>query len=635
MPLVLERAVLHNSIIGARTIRDSAKSKGAGKCAAARAFFAGQASQVWRSLPIVIDYEGARELVFAEIQVLESTRVALLEAHGRRMAQPLHAIWDLPLNDHAAMDGFAVRSADTKNATAECPAQLKVSAPHFAGDASARKLSAGEAIPIATGAILPEGADAVIRVEEAIRKEQAILISHSYAPQHDIRRRGSEVRAGTLLVEQGQRIGAAEIAILAAFGQLAVDVIRCPRVHIIATGNELVAAEKADGKAQVDTNSPFLAARAREHGATPTLLGIVKDDPTNLRTQLESALADCDVLITSGGASVGQRDYVAPCLEELGIRWIFRKVAMKPGKPTCIGRIGSTWCVVLPGNPGAVATAFDVFVGPLLDRLQGVNQSGLHWVEARMDRPIEAHRSMTALLRGNARYSNHGIEASASSNQDSGQIVPLLRANTLIQIRARRAESSSQARVEVLLPRTWLASPPCPHLAVLGASGSGKTTLLTKLIARLASELRIAAIKHTHHDVSFDKPGKDSMRLAQAGAIAVALAGRSQLAIFQQPPANEIQLQIERSLPPGIDLILGEGFRAIDGPKILVHRQGLNLPEWIGDPEARAGLLAVATDDDEIIAGVPHFRRDNVEDLASIVVSWLRSTHVSAASWRS
>jgi molybdopterin molybdotransferase len=317
----------------------------------------------------------ARMAALEAISPATAIPLPLLEAHGRFLAAGVAASRALPGCDNSAMDGWAVRAEETRGANRDRPARLRVVDTVYAGHLPRCALKPGEAARVFTGAPLPSGADAVVRQEAARASADGAHVDLfiQVSPGHDLRRAGEEVAAGTALFPAGQRVDATVLGVLASLGEATALVRPAPRVAVVATGDELVPPGQPARPHQVfESNRVLVAALAREAGAEVSFLARSRDDEAELGGHLERLAPQVDVLITTGGASVGDRDCVKRVLTRLGARFLVDGVALKPGKPVAVARLGSTAVVVLPGNPGAATVAFDQFARPLLFKHQGV-----------------------------------------------------------------------------------------------------------------------------------------------------------------------------------------------------------------------------------------------------------------------
>lgn len=275
------------------------------------------------------------------------------------LAENIVADTDLPPFDRSQMDGFAVRSKDTENA----PVELRIVGESAAGHGWHNELKRGEAVRIMTGAPVPKGADAVIRVELTSETNDIVTIRESVKKGTSIVKRGAEIKSGKVVFKSGERITENMIATLASFGYAKVEVAVRPKISILATGSEIVDIAKKPKRDQIrNSNSVMLDVLCRKFGATPTILPIAKDDIADLKLQISNATKSSDIVIITGGVSVGKYDLTKGALNELGAEIYFEKVALKPGKPTVFGRLGKTLIFGLPGNPVSSAVAFHLFV---------------------------------------------------------------------------------------------------------------------------------------------------------------------------------------------------------------------------------------------------------------------------------
>jgi molybdenum cofactor synthesis domain-containing protein len=332
----------------------------------------------------------AIRLVIEKARELEAERVPLDEAAGRVLAEDVYADTDLPPFDRATMDGYAVRSEDLR----ETPARLRLVGEAAAGSGWRGTLGAGEAVRIMTGAPLPSGADSVQQVEVTRESEGGALVEIERAtePGQFYVPRGSEIRAGERVLEAGEVINAARAAVLASFGYASVPVGGRPRVAVLATGTELVPVNEKPGEDQIrDSNSYSLAAYARLAGAVVERLPFAGDDPELLRREIEEAAARADVLVLSGGVSMGRYDFTKAALHALGAEVFFERVALRPGKPTVFARLpGGALVFGLPGNPVSVSVTFNLFARAALLRMQGAPAAA----------PSEEHAVLTRAAKG-------------------------------------------------------------------------------------------------------------------------------------------------------------------------------------------------------------------------------------------
>ena len=377
----------------------------------------------------VISYEEALATVLRTAQRGDAAEVALVDCVGMALAEDVCADRDHPPFDRSAMDGYSVRSEDL----ARLPADLRVIEEVAAGHVPARRIGRGECAKVMTGAPVSEGADTVVIVEDtADLGSERVRILKAPPCESNICRQGEDCRRGDVIVPAGRMIRTQELAVLAAVGKTRVAVWRAPTVAVLSTGSEVVpvAADPRPGQVR-DSNAPVLAARLARMGISVTRLGIVHDDEEALRPVIERGL-EADVLLISGGVSMGDFDLVPGILRSLGVDILFEKVAMKPGKPTVLGRRGKTLVFGLPGNPVSVRVTTEVFVVPALKTMMGLSVDGPVMSRAILDETV-SHKSdrrshvPVRLARKDGRLTAEPIEY-----HGSGDIVALAGADALL-----------------------------------------------------------------------------------------------------------------------------------------------------------------------------------------------------------
>jgi molybdopterin molybdotransferase len=320
-----------------------------------------------------IPADQARRLLCEAVRPVPAEEVPLAEAGGRVLARDVTAPEDLPALARAAMDGYAVRSADLVGASAARPARLKLAAPVLMGAPPGRPLEAEDAAPIPTGGLLPPGADAVVMVEQASLDGESVVVGQAIEPGRHVLQPGDDLRRGALVVRAGKRLGAGDVAALAAFGWVRVPVHRRPRVAVLSTGVEICPPGETPPPGKVrDVNQYGLAAGTAAAGCEVTLAGITEDDPAALERALAGAAAGHDAVLVSGGSSIGGRDHTAEVLTRLAPDGLlFHGVRTRPGRPTLAARLGDTLVIGIPGVPAAALTIFQMFVRPTLRWLGG------------------------------------------------------------------------------------------------------------------------------------------------------------------------------------------------------------------------------------------------------------------------
>ena len=316
----------------------------------------------------------AIEIVLSQASHLGVESVQLKNSVGRFLAEDIIADTDLPPFDRAQMDGYAVRAADVANT----PARLRIAGESAAGAGWHHEISSGSAVRIMTGAPVPEGADAVQQVELTREVNGDVEILESVSSGRSIVRQASEIKAGETVLRAGEQISAAMIATLASFGYAEVKVGRRPRVAVMATGSELVDVDHKPARDQIrDSNNYTIEAYASQSNAIVARLPLAGDDTEELKRAMREAVEKCDVLITSGGVSMGVYDFTKAALKELGAEIFFERVALRPGKPTVFARLGKALVFGLPGNPVSVAVTFNLFARTALRAMQRATQPTL------------------------------------------------------------------------------------------------------------------------------------------------------------------------------------------------------------------------------------------------------------------
>ncbi len=323
----------------------------------------------------MLELEEAVARILADLPEPVGECVPLSEAHGRILLEPISAAVDVPMFDNSSVDGYAVRAADVAGANPSSPARLHLSGRIPAGEASAGELTAGACVRLFTGSPLPRGADAVVMQEETrIKPDQPdeVLVIEPVRPWENVRFRGEDVKRGTALVEAGAVLTIGRIALLAAVGVGWVNVGRRPVVGLLATGSELIDPGQPLAPGQIyESNRTGLAPLIERAGAMAKIFPIVPDAFEATRAALERAQDECDLVITCGGVSVGEMDFIKTAFEQLGGKLQFWKVAIKPGRPFVFGRGRDAWLFGLPGNPVSALVTFLLLARPALLRWQG------------------------------------------------------------------------------------------------------------------------------------------------------------------------------------------------------------------------------------------------------------------------
>lgn len=401
----------------------------------------------------LLTVEEGLTLALEPIARLGSERVDLLSALGRVIAEDIHAPADIPAYANSAMDGYAVRAADTAAASRATPALLTVIEDLPAGYTAKRSVGAGEAIRIMTGAPIPDGADAVVMVEVTEKTDdgRVRIFEAAHTHQH-VRPRGEDVKQGDLLISAGTLLGPAEVGVLASSQRPFVRVARRPVVAIVSTGDELVEIDEpmAAGKV-VNSNSYSLAALVQAAGGIPVVQGIARDSEAEIRAAIESALA-ADFIISSGGVSVGDYDYVKQVLASLGAEIKFWRVSMKPGKPIAFGTLRGKPYFGLPGNTVSSMLSFLLFVRPALRKALGCRPP-YHPPTITVELESDAHSKgdRRTYLRARVAYRDGQFYAQLAPRQGSGVLSSMLGANALVILEEGVTEVKRGTRVQALV----------------------------------------------------------------------------------------------------------------------------------------------------------------------------------------
>ena len=401
----------------------------------------------------LISVDEARARILADVAPLGAERVALADALGRCLAEPVVAPADIPARDNTAMDGYAVRAADVDGATDASPIRLDVVETLAAGYVARSRVEPGTAIRIMTGAPIPDGADAVVIVERTSTEGDEVVVRRGVREGENIRRRGEDVRVGETILGPGTPLGAGEVGLLASVGRGYVRVGRRPTVAIVSTGDELVDVDETPGPGQlVNSNAFSLAALAREAGAIPVVLPIVRDALDATTEALERAAA-ADAVVASGGVSVGEFDYVKAALDALGAELRFWRVAMKPGKPVVFASLRGRPFFGLPGNPVSCMVGFHLFVWPALRQMAGFPPERLARprVEAVLANDVRSKGDRPNYQRAVVAWRDGRLEARTKPAQGSGVLSSMVAANGLVLVPAGTTEIPAGTRVEVQL----------------------------------------------------------------------------------------------------------------------------------------------------------------------------------------
>ncbi len=388
----------------------------------------------------------ARVAMLAAVAKLTSEPLPLEEALGRVLAQPVVASRDQPPFAVSAMDGYAVRHADT-------PGALTVIGESAAGRGFGGRCDPGTAVRISTGAAIPEGADAVVMQEVARREGDRVEVSAA-GPNSNVRARGLDFGAGEVLLRPGRQLDGIALSLAAAAGLAQVDVTARPRVAILSSGDELALPGTTPGPWQIFDSATYgLAALARSWGADPERLAVEKDDVGAIARAAEEGLRGSDILVLVGGASVGEHDLARPAVMKLGLELLVGKIAVRPGKPTWFGRAPGGLVLGLPGNPASALVCARLFLKPILNKMLGRDSAESHeFQRARLAKALPENGPREHYLRARVEIDDQGrLAARAFEDQDSSRISIFAAANALIRLPADAPALEEGAMVEVLM----------------------------------------------------------------------------------------------------------------------------------------------------------------------------------------
>lgn len=396
----------------------------------------------------MISVADAIRIVESHTSRLGVEAIELTKARRRILAEDIIADTDLPPFDRAQMDGYAVRAADVT----EVPATLHVIGESAAGAGWHHEMNAGQAVRIMTGAPVPAGADSVQQVELTREHNSMVEVLEPVNPGRSIVRRASEIKSGETVLRAGEEINAESVATLASFGYAKVSVGRKPRVAVMATGSELVDVDQRPGQDQIrDSNNYTIAAYAEMSNGIVERLPLAGDDTDELKRQMAQAAEGADVLITSGGVSMGVYDFTKTALRELGAEIFFERVALRPGKPTVFGKLGQTLVFGLPGNPVSVSVTFNLFVRPALRWMQGATHASLPHESAVLSRDVKSSTDRESYIPAVLRTDEKGtVLAEPLKWGGSSDFVSFSRATALINLPANTAGARAGEVVRIV-----------------------------------------------------------------------------------------------------------------------------------------------------------------------------------------
>jgi len=402
--------------------------------------------------------QDAQNTVLAAAQPLGIEKVGLLDALGRVLAEDIIAQRDNPPWDNSAMDGFAVRWEDIKQEHAITkPVELKIIEEVQAGKVATKTVGPGQAIRIMTGAAVPKGVDTVVKVEETEATGDTVRIFKAVERGANIRPQGEDVKKGDCIIAKGTQIRPAEAGMLAILGKSFVFVHQRPRVAILSTGDELADLdERFDEDKIINSNSYGIAAAVQEAGGIPILLGIARDQPASLKEKIKQGLT-ADILVLSGGVSMGDYDFTKAVFKDLGAEMHFWKLAIRPGQPLAFGKILGKLAFGLPGNPVSSMVTFEQLVRPAMLKMGGHRSYGRPVVRAVFQEKFSKRPDRRHFLRGILSRENDVLAVRTTGDQGSGILTSMVKANCLIDVpeEVERLNPGDTVNVQVLSEQLW------------------------------------------------------------------------------------------------------------------------------------------------------------------------------------
>ncbi len=401
----------------------------------------------------------AQKTVFEATKTLGLEKISLLDAFGRVLGEDIIAARDNPPWDNSAMDGFAVRWEDIKQEHAITkPVALKVIEDVPAGTVATKTVGPGQAIRIMTGAPIPKGADTVVKVEETEPSEDTVKIFKEVERGGNIRPQGEDVKKGDCIIAKGTQIRPAEAGMLAILAKSFVLVYQRPRVAILSTGDELADLdERFDEDKIINSNSYGTAAAVQEAGGIPILLGIAKDQPAALEEKIAHGL-NADILVLSGGVSMGDYDFTKAVFKDLGAEMNFWKLAIRPGQPLAFGKIQGKLAFGLPGNPVSSMVTFEQLVRPAMLKMGGHRSYGRPVVQAVFQEKFSKRNDRRHFLRGILSRENNVLTVRTTGDQGSGILTSMVKANGLIDVpeEVEHLSPGDIVNVQVLSGQFWV-----------------------------------------------------------------------------------------------------------------------------------------------------------------------------------
>ncbi len=401
----------------------------------------------------MISFSAALKIILDSVEIIASENVKLTHALGRVLAEDIYSDCDIPGFDNSAMDGFAVKSSDTLGASKGNAKALEVIDEVKAGDMPKKILRRNQAIKIMTGAPIPKGADSVIMVEytKEIKngRKEFVEIYKEVKTGENIRRKAEDIKKGELIIPKGTPLNCAHIGILASLGKPKIKAGRRPRIAILATGDELVDVGERLGPGKVRSSNTYsLYSQVIKCGCIPKNLGLAKDNPGQLEKKILRGL-DCDIILTSGGVSVGEYDLVKDVLAKIGTHIKFWQVAIRPGKPLVFGKIKRALVFGLPGNPVSGIVSFEMFIWPAIIKMTGQKNDNPKEVRALLEEALDKKKGIRYFVRAKTRYKDGVYLCKSSGPQGSAMLKPMSLANSLIILEEKQGPVKKGTEVRV------------------------------------------------------------------------------------------------------------------------------------------------------------------------------------------
>ena len=391
---------------------------------------------------MAVTVEEALDLISKHVSSKSIKFLPIEDALGSILAQDISASHNLPPYDNSAMDGYAVKLCDEGKT-------VKVDHTIFAGDNSHKQLQEGYGIKIMTGARIPEGCECIVPVEDTSKSDHGVQLPQALVKMRHIRFAGEDIKKGEKLLQKGQRLGAHQLTLLASQGISHIKVYKQPRIALFASGNELkMHFEQVEDYQLYNTNTPTFIARAKELGCEVDFIGTAHDTLDDIKEHIQSAL-DSDLIITSGGVSVGDADFTKEAFDAFAYENIFDKIEIKPGKPTSFGRIGKTFILNLPGNPLAASLNFELFAQSIILALSGTQEKYLNSIETKLKNDLAFKAGRRTLMPG---YFD-GSSFEVCDKFAPGMVSPLAKSNAIIMINETCKELKAGDLVKVIPTR--------------------------------------------------------------------------------------------------------------------------------------------------------------------------------------